>query len=149
MLYLLRCPLSICLFWNEIFLLGKCRAGLVTLKIGVHIASLTISLFGLYCHVSGFCVTNKTRFWIWWSNLTLTQLVTTIHKSLSDILSSSSDWTLHGNYSDFQLNSPTTPLYSLNSDLPLCSVLLITLLHWSHGKHRLMLSRMRVYWPVT
>jgi hypothetical protein len=31
---------------------------------------------------------------------------------LSDILSSSSDWTLHWNYSDFQLNYSTIPLYS-------------------------------------
>jgi hypothetical protein len=35
---------------------------------------------------------------------TFIQLVTTVHKSLSDALPSSSDWTLHGNYSDFQLN---------------------------------------------
>jgi hypothetical protein len=36
---------------------------------------------------------------------TFIQLVTAVHKSLSDTLSSSSDWTLNGNYSDFQLNS--------------------------------------------
>jgi hypothetical protein len=42
----------------------------------------------MYCHVSGVCVTNKTGF----GSLTL--------------LSSSSEWTLHGNYSDFQLNLP-------------------------------------------
>jgi hypothetical protein len=56
--------------------------------------------------------------WIYW---TFIQLVIIVHISLSDTLSSSADWILHGNYSDFQLNSSTTPLYSvvlLNSDLP-------------------------------
>jgi hypothetical protein len=56
--------------------------------------------------VSGLCVTNKTSvgfdYRIYW---TFTQLVATVHKSLSDTLSSSFDRTLHGNYSDFQLNS--------------------------------------------
>jgi hypothetical protein len=43
-----------------------------------------------------------------------------------------------------ELNS-TTPLYSFSSsDCPL-----IIPLHESHGKHRLLLSRMRVYWSVT
>jgi hypothetical protein len=60
--------------------------------------------FSLYRHVPGVCVTNKTGSGfddqIYW---TFIQLVTTFHKSPSDTLSSS-DWTLHGNYSDFQLN---------------------------------------------
>jgi hypothetical protein len=51
-------------------------------------------------------VTNKTGFGfddrIYWIFM---QLVTTVHKPLSDTLSSSSDWTLHGYYSDFQPNS--------------------------------------------
>jgi hypothetical protein len=66
---------------------------------------------------------------IYW---TFIPLVTTVQKSLADTLSSSSEWTLHVNYSDFKLNSATTPLYSLNSDLPLYSVLLITPLHEPH-----------------
>jgi hypothetical protein len=47
-----------------------------------------------YCHVSGVCVTNKTGFGfdgrIYW---TFIQLVTPVHKSVSDTLTSS-DWTL-------------------------------------------------------
>jgi hypothetical protein len=48
-----------------------------------------------YCHVSGVCVSNKTGFGfddlIYW---TFMKLVTTVHQSVSDTLSSS-DWTLH------------------------------------------------------
>jgi hypothetical protein len=55
--------------------------------------------------VLGVCVTYKTSFGfddrIYW---TCTQVVTTVHESPSVALSYSSDWTLHGNYSDFQLN---------------------------------------------
>jgi hypothetical protein len=55
------------------------------------------------------CVTNKTGFGfynrMYW---TFIQLATTVHKSLSDTLSSSSDWTLHGTI----LTSNWTPLYS-------------------------------------
>jgi hypothetical protein len=55
----------------------------------------------IYCHVSGVCVTNKTGFGfddrIYW---TFIQPVTRVHKSLSDLLSTSSDWALHGNYPD-------------------------------------------------
>jgi hypothetical protein len=47
---------------------------------------------------------------IYWAYI---QLFMTVHKSLSDTLSSS-DWTFHANYSDFQLNS-STPLYSFVS----------------------------------
>jgi hypothetical protein len=49
----------------------------------------------MYCYISEVCVTNKTSFGfddrIYW---TFIQQVTTVHKSLSDTLSSSSDWTL-------------------------------------------------------
>jgi hypothetical protein len=69
----------------------------------------TASLTSIYkcCphfHVSGVCVTNETSpvfgDRIYW---TFIQLVTIVHKSLSGTLSCS-DWTLHWNYSDFQLN---------------------------------------------
>jgi hypothetical protein len=110
-------------------------------------------------------------------------------------LSPSSDWTLHWNYSDFQLNWTTllrcapsysfvsqsqsyvmtdcqsaslswcqAPIWGLRSDsfltvaglmwgalsdermgLLLCTTLIIP----RHGKNRLLLSRMRVYWSVT
>jgi hypothetical protein len=49
-------------------------------------------------------MTSKTGFGfddrIYW---TFIRLVTAVHKSVSDALSASSDWTLHGNFSDFQL----------------------------------------------
>jgi hypothetical protein len=67
----------------------------------------------LYCYVSVVCVTNTAVFWIWWSNLLhvySVQLVTTVHKSLTDTLPSSS--TRHSHFS--------TKLYSvvlLNSDV--------------------------------
>jgi hypothetical protein len=38
---------------------------------------------------------------IYWTSI---QLYTTLHKSLSDTMSWSSDWTLHENYCDFQMN---------------------------------------------
>jgi hypothetical protein len=61
--------------------------------------------FSSYYHVSGGCVTNKKGFGfddrIYGIFL---ELVTRVYKSLSDTLSPSSDWTLHWNYSDFQLN---------------------------------------------
>jgi hypothetical protein len=76
-----------------------------------------------YCHVLGVCVTNKTGFGfdhrIYW---TFIQMVTTVHRSLPDILSSSSDWRLHGNYSHFQLNSVV--LFVLRCTLSYSSLLL-------------------------
>jgi hypothetical protein len=59
----------------------------------------------MWFNVFGVCVTNKATSEfddrIYW---TFIQLVTTVHKSLSETLSSSFDWTLHGNWPDFQLN---------------------------------------------
>jgi hypothetical protein len=52
--------------------------------------------------------------WLIRRGLTSVQLVTTVHKSLSDTLSSSSDWTLHCDYSDFQLNSVVLPQFSFS-----------------------------------
>jgi hypothetical protein len=71
-------------------------------------------------YIAGICVTNPMGFGfddrIYWIFI---QLVAPVHISLSDALSSSSDWTLHWNYSDFQLNwtplllvLPLTPPYS-------------------------------------
>jgi hypothetical protein len=58
-----------------------------------------------YYHLSGVCVTNKTGFGFYNRiYLTFMQLVLTAHKSLPDIMSSSSDWTQHWNHSDFWLN---------------------------------------------
>jgi hypothetical protein len=58
-----------------------------------------------YCHVSGVRVANKAGFRICWSDmLDLYANGYSSSQSLSDTLSSSSDWTLHGKYSDFQLN---------------------------------------------
>jgi hypothetical protein len=77
---------------------------------------------------------------IYWTFIKLVQF--TNH---SDILSSYSDWTLHRNYTDFQLNYLVlrcTPSVLLTN-------LLITPRHGPHGKHHILLSRMRVYWPVT
>jgi hypothetical protein len=58
-----------------------------------------------YFHVSEGCVTNKMSFGfndrIYW---TFIQLVRTAHRSLSDTLSSSFDWTLRWNCPNYQLN---------------------------------------------
>jgi hypothetical protein len=78
-----------------------------------------------YCHVSGVCVTNNNGFCIWWSNLLHLHATGYNSSQITIWHTSSSDWTLHGNYSDFQLNwAPLlrcTPSYSFNS--PGCALL--------------------------
>jgi hypothetical protein len=102
----------------------------------------------------GVCVTNKTGFGfddrIY---RTFIQLVTTVQKLLSDTLSSSSDWTIHGSYFDFQLNwTPLlrcTPSYSFVVLLQfswLCPLIIPG--HGPHGKHRFLPLKCVFFGPL-
>jgi hypothetical protein len=106
-----------------------------------------------YCHIFGVCVTNNTGFWILWSNLL--DLYTAGYNS--------SQITIWRTVIFFWLDTPLelfwlptellcTPLYSSYSFVLLQFFWLCPLTtpwHGPHGKHRLLLSRMRVYWSVT
>jgi hypothetical protein len=115
-------------------------------KIAKYSIKKNIYINKFYCHEPRVCVNNKMGFGlddrIYYAFI---QLVTTAHKSLSDILKFSSDRTLHGNgtYSTFQLK--WTPLYSVVllqfCELRLCP--LMTSRHGPHGKHHALLSVMR------
>jgi hypothetical protein len=91
---------------------------------------------------------------IYW---TFIQLVTTVHKSLSDTLSSSSDnghstgTALTSNWTElhYSVVLPHTPLYSSVLLQVFWPCPLIIPRHRPHEKHRLLLSRMHVYWFVT
>jgi hypothetical protein len=94
-------------------------------------------------------VTNTTGFWIWWSNLLNLYKTGCNSSQITDTLSSSSDWPLHGNY-EFWLPSELhrTLLYSIGLLQFSWVCPLITPRHGPQGKHCLLLSRMRVYGSV-
>jgi hypothetical protein len=82
---------------------------------------------------------------------TFMQLITTVHKSLSETLAIV--FRLDTLRELFQLPTElnsTTPLYSFNSDLIYDGLCLLIIPRYEfHGKHRLLLLRMLIYLSVT
>jgi hypothetical protein len=95
-----------------------------------------------YCHVSGVCVTNKTGFWVWWSNLL--DLDKTGYNSSQITIWQTVIFLL--DILDFWPHF-TNPLLRCTQS-HLLTAPHISPRHGPHGKHHLLLSIIRVCWSV-